>query len=82
MVDLGLFSQKIEIAPDGESLQVEKNFTRWQKVFCHLQNQGVQEAGKKAQENLTRTRESSGWKGPELLHQVFDLVGLDGDAGH
>jgi len=64
MVDLGLFSQKIEIAPDGESLQVEKNFTRWQKVFCHLQNQGVQEAGKKAQENLTRTRESSGWKGP------------------
>src|SRR5438128_10089353 len=35
MVDLGLFSRKLAIRPDGETLQVEKNFTRWQKVFCH-----------------------------------------------
>ena len=47
MMDLGLFSQKIAIAPDGETLQVEKDFTRWKKVFCHLQNQGFKKRAKK-----------------------------------
>src|SRR2546422_6551070 len=56
-----------------------KRFYAVEKSFLPPAKSRVQEAGKKAQENLTRTRESSGWKGPELFHQVFDLVGFDGD---